>query len=510
MSNISGFVSGVLKRPQAFQGLNPKPIIIQQKQVEEEKPSLKKVIFTCITNGYDTLKDPDVITEGYDYICFTDNLDLKVKVWKLRPIPQELITIDKTKQQRNIKICPHKYLSEYDMSVWVDGNIKLDFNIENFIKKFIDDKHNVFVKRHPQRTCIYQEMTACLNMKKDTAENMKPQIDGYKKEGYPAKCGLAETNFIVRNHNSEDCKKLMECWVNEVNNGSKRDQLSFNYAVWKTKVSVKYFEPVQKLRPKGHPNVSKIETIKGKKTIISNTYGHINFCIVNYNTSHMIDCLIKSIHKTTPNSHIYIFDNSDSEEVYKTTFKDVTVFDNTKGQYIDFEVFLNKYKDRAKSAGRTNKHGSAKHCISVEKCMNLIKENFILLDSDILIKRDVTELFDPSVMYVGETIFQPNSKIKRILPFINFINVDTCLKYNIHYFDDNYMHGLRKTPKADMYDTGGGFYIHAKDYSHQDIKCEDYIVHYNGGSWAEEKSKKLGRTQTSDEWLNENKKYWED
>ena len=39
----------------------------------------------------------------------------------------------------------------------------------------------------------------------------------------------------------------------------------------------------------------------------------INICIVHYNTPLLTEYLIKSINKFTPNSKIYIFDNSDKE-----------------------------------------------------------------------------------------------------------------------------------------------------------------------------------------------------
>ena len=34
----------------------------------------------------------------------------------------------------------------------------------------------------------------------------------------------------------------------------------------------------------------------------------------------------------------------------------------------------------------------------------MIDDNFMLLDSDVLIKRDVSELFDEKYVYVGEII----------------------------------------------------------------------------------------------------------
>ena len=162
------------------------------------------------------------------------------------------------------------------------------------------------------------------------------------------------------------------------------------------------------------------------------------------------------------------------------------------------------YPKKIASAGKVNGWGSAKHCVSVEKCMELIKDEFILLDSDILLKKDISTIVDNKKVYSGEVIVQPRSTIKRILPFICYINTPFCIKNNVHYFDQNYMHGLCynvKNPAADSYDTGAGFYMNAKPYPHKDIKSEDYMVHLGGGSWIEEKNKKLNRKITPTEWL---------
>ena len=231
-----------------------------------------------------------------------------------------------------------------------------------------------------------------------------------------------------------------------------------------------------------------------------------NIVIIHYNTPHMTECLVKSINKFVNDANIYIFDNSD-EKPFTAQFDNVTVIDNTSGQIIDFQSWIEKYKNRKKSNGKTNNHASAKHAYSVEKCMEIIDENFILMDSDILLKQDITPLFRNDAIYVGETTTQPKSTIKRVLPFLCFINTEMCKKNGIHYFNDSYMHGLYKTAIADQYDTGAGFYKAAIKQPHVDISIEDYAIHYGHGSWDKPGDKK---EQTGEEWLINNQKFWSD
>jgi hypothetical protein len=193
----------------------------------------KKVVYTCITGQYDGLIEPEYVTDGYDYVCFTDNEDFSSDVWDIRPLPKEVEGLSQIKKQRFIKINPHLFLPEYELSVWVDGNVTLKGNLNELTEKTLVDDCSIYVPKHPSRNCIYSEAKAVISMRKDKEENVNPQIDRYEKEGFPSKYGLLQSNIVIRKHNNEDCKKIMETWSDEVINGSHRDQLSFNYVLWK-------------------------------------------------------------------------------------------------------------------------------------------------------------------------------------------------------------------------------------------------------------------------------------
>ena len=111
-------------------------------------------------------------------------------------------------------------------------------------------------------------------MGKDKSEITKPQMERYKKEGFPEEYGLLQSNIMLRKHNNADCIKLMEDWFKELKNGSHRDQLSFNYVSWKNKdVNVtyldkyiyksNYFNWVGGHSRLGHADVYDTETIDG-------------------------------------------------------------------------------------------------------------------------------------------------------------------------------------------------------------------------------------------------------
>ena len=195
----------------------------------------KICVYTCITGNYDQLHIPAVIDNNIDYICFTDNQNLKSNIWKILPIPNELKYLSLVKQQRIIKICPHRYLSDYDISIWIDGNIRICNSLNDFISQYDLNKIPFYTRIHPHRNCIYTEAKKVIDIKKDSTDIVQIQIDKYKKEKYPEKIGMVETGILLRKHNNNQCKLLCYAWAEELLKHSHRDQLSFNYICWKYK-----------------------------------------------------------------------------------------------------------------------------------------------------------------------------------------------------------------------------------------------------------------------------------
>lgn len=229
-----------------------------------------------------------------------------------------------------------------------------------------------------------------------------------------------------------------------------------------------------------------------------------NILIIHYNTPKLTECLIRSVNKFVKGATIYLFDNSDRRP-FKARFDNVTILDNTNGQIIDFNKWLNKYPNRQKSPGSVNKWGSAKHAYSIERCMEILNQPFMLLDSDILLKKDISPLFMDDMAYVGEVITQPKTTIKRVLPFVCWINTPMIKENESSYFDGAKMHGLWHSKEADVYDTGASFYLSTSNLEHKEIKWEDYAVHYGHGSWKKPGERK---PRTQEQWLAHYKRFW--
>lgn len=190
------------------------------------------VIYTCIIGDYDDLRQPLVIDERCDYVCFTDQPpEGDTGVWQIRPLasPEGL---DFIRAQRYHKFLPHLLFPEYDYSIYMDGNLQIQKPMRDFVATYAKDASFLCAK-HPVRDCLYEEAEEVLIWGFALEEDVTKQIARYREEGFPAHYGLICANCLVRAHHDPALVHLMELWYHELSIGAPRDQLSFSYCVWK-------------------------------------------------------------------------------------------------------------------------------------------------------------------------------------------------------------------------------------------------------------------------------------
>ena len=207
----------------------------------------KKVIYTTIFGGYDDLTEPHYVPDDWDFVCFTDT-DLKSKNWKI--VKTTPFYNDNTRNAKQYKVLPHRHLSDYEYSIFIDGNMTIRNNPDELISNYLSNSNVAFFDHNKNlldpRDCIYKEAETIFEFGrrngnyKDNPELIKSQMEKYISEGYPKNNGLITGMIIIRKHNEKDCVKVMEDWWTEIKYHSRRDQLSFNYVAWKNKTNFNY------------------------------------------------------------------------------------------------------------------------------------------------------------------------------------------------------------------------------------------------------------------------------
>lgn len=197
----------------------------------------KFVAYTALFGDYDNLVDPQEKYEGCDFICFTDQKNLKSDIWDIKII--EECDLPPNMMNRRYKILPHLFLSEYEQSLYIDANIHTIGNPVDLSKKYLAE-WDIATPKHLERDCIYQEAKVCLLLEKTKFYETINQMNKYKANSFPRKFGLSDNSMIFRNHTKHLIVEVMESWWNELNNETQRDQLSLGYILWKYKMQFNF------------------------------------------------------------------------------------------------------------------------------------------------------------------------------------------------------------------------------------------------------------------------------
>ena len=204
---------------------------------------LKKVVYSALLGKYDRIQ-PFNLQKGFDFILFTDltNINNNETNWTILPIPKELnhLNLSIIKNQRFIKLHPHLFFPNYNLSIYIDTSFQIFGDLNEFLLRILTPEYNIYNFEHPDRNNIFNEISAVIEMEKEKEIMGNIIREKYIKSNFPDNNGLIEGCLIIRRHNKKDCIYLMNKWFEEVKNYSHRDQLSFNYLIWKTGIKIKY------------------------------------------------------------------------------------------------------------------------------------------------------------------------------------------------------------------------------------------------------------------------------
>jgi hypothetical protein len=93
-------------------------------------------VYTALTGAYERLNEQPVATAAnIPFICLTDDVGLRSKTWQIRRVDM-LFPMDPVRSQRALKLCPHRYLPDFDCSLYIDNCVLLSAPPERLIEQF--------------------------------------------------------------------------------------------------------------------------------------------------------------------------------------------------------------------------------------------------------------------------------------------------------------------------------------------------------------------------------------
>jgi hypothetical protein len=199
---------------------------------------MRFLVYTCVFGGYDRIYPPIQPESNLDYVIITDDPSLNVQGWQTQAVQ---IHTFPTLKAANLyhRALIHRILSNYDTSVYIDGNIRLCGRLSQLLESFQASGADLAAYRHPLRSTVAGEVNACIESGKvGNPDSLRGELAEYLALGFPDDIGLVETGVLLKNHKSADLDAAMALWWELYASHLTRDQISLPYVLWKTGLSV--------------------------------------------------------------------------------------------------------------------------------------------------------------------------------------------------------------------------------------------------------------------------------
>lgn len=184
-------------------------------------------VVTALTNNRTKLQEPLVKEEGVTYTCFTDDPELRSEGWN--------VVVIEGLNHKKPKMFPYLFVGEHDYYVWVDACVQLKSKPSDVVRS-VEGDWDVAVFKAEDHDCAYKEAEACLSLKLSPVEDVDKATRYLKREGYPKNNGMVSGGVIL--YKKELNKGFNDLWYWFISQMCSRDQVSFNYCVWKTSVKL--------------------------------------------------------------------------------------------------------------------------------------------------------------------------------------------------------------------------------------------------------------------------------
>ncbi|KQK13003.1 uncharacterized protein LOC100839040 [Brachypodium distachyon] len=229
--------------------------------------SCRVVVATCAFGGGDDLHQPigmtDVSVRKVCYVAFWDEVtrlaqqeegnkigeNLMIGHWRIILV-RDLPFMDQRLNGKIPKLISHRLFPMARYSIWVDSKSQFRRDPLGVLEALLwRSNSSVALSEHGARSSLYDEGKAIVKKHKATPEEVKIQLDQYRRDGIPddkrfnGKKALAEASVIVRDH--APLTNLFMClWFNEVVRFTSRDQLSFPYVLRRLRLPGVHLFPV--------------------------------------------------------------------------------------------------------------------------------------------------------------------------------------------------------------------------------------------------------------------------
>jgi hypothetical protein len=103
----------------------------------------RRVVYTCSSGYSEHFNDFVYERDGIDFVCFTDDPELRSDFWTINPMSRGLL--DPARAAKQIKALPHRFLPEYDWSLYIENTVRLKTSPKRLFDEFLARVRSSFV-----------------------------------------------------------------------------------------------------------------------------------------------------------------------------------------------------------------------------------------------------------------------------------------------------------------------------------------------------------------------------
>ena len=186
-------------------------------------------VYTASMGGYDVIPAMDRPDPSIRYVCFTDGTCEVPEPWEHRLVPR--LFDDPVVDSKRIKILPHLYLPDDDVSLWIDAHVQLHGIGSEQIDEWLGDG-SFSLPDNPLGDCAYEDGEFLATWGYDDPAAIRAQLARFRAVGFPEHVGLASPLLIARRHWEPEALRLSNAWWQNFVSYARRDQVSFPFAAW--------------------------------------------------------------------------------------------------------------------------------------------------------------------------------------------------------------------------------------------------------------------------------------
>ncbi|HET6168387.1 MAG TPA: glycosyltransferase domain-containing protein [Marmoricola sp.] len=228
-----------------------------------------RAVYTALFGGYERLVEQPLATStDIPFICLTDDPGITSETWEVRVV-EPALACDPARSSRYPKILGDPLATQFDETLWIDNRVLLEEDPGVVLDQMLGNA-DIGVLQHSFRETVVAEFDEVARLGLDEPARIYEQLIHYA-ETKPHI--LDEPPFwgaIIARRWTPEVRGAMRVWMDHVLRYSRRDQLSFRYALDELD-RVEAF-PLDNVRSPWHTWITDVATIDRKATMRANAF----------------------------------------------------------------------------------------------------------------------------------------------------------------------------------------------------------------------------------------------